>query len=192
MTGGWGTQAVPLAKQGWHVTACDVSESNMDDARNYAGEEGVSVDFRVSSLVKSYRPLTQGTKTCYPCTRGHLLDKEGSNGQTRARYTATNTTTGASFKDRSSGSCKASSVVGWTFVWSFSCPLVCICSQRCCSGDFGSPAIELEVPDLQWISVQNVFQHKSAVIRALHNRWYAQPHVALVQIAQCRKVIVSG
>jgi SAM-dependent methyltransferase len=47
---GWGTQAVPLAKLGWHVTACDVSESNMDDARKYAGEEGVSLDFRICDM----------------------------------------------------------------------------------------------------------------------------------------------
>jgi SAM-dependent methyltransferase len=47
---GWGTQAVPLAKLGWQVTACDVSESNMDDARTYAREEGVSLDFRICDM----------------------------------------------------------------------------------------------------------------------------------------------
>jgi len=47
---GWGTQAVPLAKLGWQVTACDVSESSLDDALKYASEEGVSVDLRVCDM----------------------------------------------------------------------------------------------------------------------------------------------
>ena len=47
---GWGTQAVPLARLGWQVTACDVSESSLDVARQYASEEGVSVDLRVCDM----------------------------------------------------------------------------------------------------------------------------------------------
>ena len=47
---GWGTQAVPLAKLGWQVTACDVSESSMKDAHKYASEEGVSLDLRVCDM----------------------------------------------------------------------------------------------------------------------------------------------
>lgn len=47
---GWGTQAVPLAKLGWQVTACDVSESSMEDAHKYASEEGVSLDLRVCDM----------------------------------------------------------------------------------------------------------------------------------------------
>ena len=47
---GWGTQAVPLAKLGWQVTACDVSESSLDVARKYASEEGVSLDFRICDM----------------------------------------------------------------------------------------------------------------------------------------------
>ena len=54
---GWGTQAVPLAKLGWQVIACDVSESSLDVARKYASEEGVSVDFRVCDM----RDLAQDT-----------------------------------------------------------------------------------------------------------------------------------
>jgi glycine/sarcosine N-methyltransferase len=56
---GWGTQAVPLAKLGWQVTACDVSESSMDDARKYASEAGVSVDFRVCDMRDLARVFNQ-------------------------------------------------------------------------------------------------------------------------------------
>jgi glycine/sarcosine N-methyltransferase len=47
---GWGTQTIPLAKLGWQVTACDVSETSMEFARKYASQEGVSVDFRVCDM----------------------------------------------------------------------------------------------------------------------------------------------
>ena len=47
---GWGTQAIPLAKLDWQVTACDVSESSQEDARKYASEVGVALDFRVCDM----------------------------------------------------------------------------------------------------------------------------------------------
>ena len=47
---GWGTQAVPLAKLGWQVTACDVSETSLVLAREYASQENVSVDFRICDM----------------------------------------------------------------------------------------------------------------------------------------------
>ena len=47
---GWGTQTIPLAKLGWQVTACDVSETSMEFARKYASREGVSVDFRICDM----------------------------------------------------------------------------------------------------------------------------------------------
>ena len=65
---GWGTQAVPLAKLGWQVTACDVSESSMDNARKYANEEGVSVDFRVCDmrdLVQVFNQQFDWVVSCY-------------------------------------------------------------------------------------------------------------------------------
>jgi glycine/sarcosine N-methyltransferase len=47
---GWGTQTIPLAKLGWQVTACDVSETSLEMARKYASQEGVSVDFRICDM----------------------------------------------------------------------------------------------------------------------------------------------
>jgi glycine/sarcosine N-methyltransferase len=52
---GWGRQTIALAKLGWQVTACDVSETSMAIARRFAGEEGVSIDFRACDM----RELTQ-------------------------------------------------------------------------------------------------------------------------------------
>ena len=49
-TCGWGTQTIPLAKLGWQVTACDVSETSLDLARKYALREGVKVDFRICDM----------------------------------------------------------------------------------------------------------------------------------------------
>ena len=47
---GWGTQTVPLAKLGWQVTACDISEASLEIARKYANREGVSVDFKICDM----------------------------------------------------------------------------------------------------------------------------------------------
>lgn len=47
---GWGTQAIPLAKLGWQVTACDVSPTSIEFARQYADQEGVTVDFKMYDM----------------------------------------------------------------------------------------------------------------------------------------------
>jgi len=47
---GWGTQTIPLAKLGWQVTACDMSETSLEFARKYANQAGVSVDFRICDM----------------------------------------------------------------------------------------------------------------------------------------------
>ena len=49
-TCGWGTQAIPLAKLGWQVTACDVSETSLDLARKYALRQGVQLDFQICDM----------------------------------------------------------------------------------------------------------------------------------------------
>jgi glycine/sarcosine N-methyltransferase len=49
-TCGWGTQAIPLARLGWRVTACDISETSMDLARKYALRQDVKVEFRVCDM----------------------------------------------------------------------------------------------------------------------------------------------
>lgn len=46
-TCGIGTQAVPLAKRGFTVTACDISSRSIERARQGAGRREVQVDFRV-------------------------------------------------------------------------------------------------------------------------------------------------
>jgi glycine/sarcosine N-methyltransferase len=47
---GWGTQTIPLARLGWQVTACDISETSLANARKIAGEENLSVDFKVYDM----------------------------------------------------------------------------------------------------------------------------------------------
>jgi ubiquinone/menaquinone biosynthesis C-methylase UbiE len=47
---GWGRQAIALAKLGWQVTACDVSETSLDFARQFAIQEKVQLDFRVMDM----------------------------------------------------------------------------------------------------------------------------------------------
>jgi glycine/sarcosine N-methyltransferase len=49
-TCGWGTQTIPLAKLGWQVTACDISETSISLARTYAQQEDVPVDFQICDL----------------------------------------------------------------------------------------------------------------------------------------------
>jgi ubiquinone/menaquinone biosynthesis C-methylase UbiE len=47
---GWGRQTIALAKLGWQVSACDVSETSLEFARKFAAQEGLSVDFRVCDM----------------------------------------------------------------------------------------------------------------------------------------------
>jgi hypothetical protein len=42
---GWGSQAVPIAKLGWRVTATDIAESSLEIARQSAEQEAVAIDF---------------------------------------------------------------------------------------------------------------------------------------------------
>jgi len=86
---GWGTQAVPLAKLGWQVTACDVSESNLGDARKYASEEGVSPDFRVCDmrdLVEAFYQQFDWVVSCYALYE--ISTDEGLRQAVRGMYTA--------------------------------------------------------------------------------------------------------
>ena len=47
---GWGTQTIPLAKLGWQVTACDISETSLEHCRKCVSQEGLSVDFRICDM----------------------------------------------------------------------------------------------------------------------------------------------
>lgn len=47
---GWGRQTIALAKLGWQVAACDVSETSLEFARIFASQEGVPVDFQVCDM----------------------------------------------------------------------------------------------------------------------------------------------
>jgi SAM-dependent methyltransferase len=47
---GEGASAVYLCRQGFEVTAVDVSPTAVERAREYAGREGVNVDFRVADV----------------------------------------------------------------------------------------------------------------------------------------------
>ena len=86
---GWGTQAVPLAKLGWRVTACDVSESSMDVAHKYASEEGVSVDLRVcdmSDLAQVFNQQFDWVVSVYALYE--ILTDEGLHQAVRGIFTA--------------------------------------------------------------------------------------------------------
>ncbi len=56
---GWGRQAIPLAKLGWQVTACDISESSIEVARKCADKEGVLVDFQICNMCDLARVFSQ-------------------------------------------------------------------------------------------------------------------------------------
>lgn len=47
---GWGGQAIPLAKLGWHVTAADISEANLNTAQERARQAGSQIDFVVRDM----------------------------------------------------------------------------------------------------------------------------------------------
>jgi SAM-dependent methyltransferase len=47
---GWGTQTIPLARLGWQVIACDISETSLEYARKIIKKEGLEVDFRICDL----------------------------------------------------------------------------------------------------------------------------------------------
>ena len=47
---GWGTQTIPLAKLGWQVTACDISDTSLEHCRKCVSQEGLSVDFRICDM----------------------------------------------------------------------------------------------------------------------------------------------
>ena len=65
---GWGKQAVALAKLGWQVSACDVSETSLEFARQLARREDVPVDFRfcdMRDLVNEYHQQFDWVVSCY-------------------------------------------------------------------------------------------------------------------------------
>ena len=64
---GSGGQAIPLARLGWQVTATDITEASLDFAKQRAGEEKVSVDFRVCDmrdLQKNFPPSFDWVISC--------------------------------------------------------------------------------------------------------------------------------
>ncbi|HEX21510.1 MAG TPA: class I SAM-dependent methyltransferase, partial [Actinobacteria bacterium] len=50
---GPGTQAIALARRGFKVTAVDISPTAVEKAKQRAGREGVSVDFRQDDIIKT-------------------------------------------------------------------------------------------------------------------------------------------
>jgi SAM-dependent methyltransferase len=49
-TCGWGTQALALAKLGWHVTALDISETSLDFACKKAASHHLSLEFGICDM----------------------------------------------------------------------------------------------------------------------------------------------
>lgn len=49
-TCGWGVQAVALARLGWKVTGTDVTQANLDRAKERAEQVGVTGDFRLCDM----------------------------------------------------------------------------------------------------------------------------------------------
>jgi glycine/sarcosine N-methyltransferase len=86
---GWGTQAIPLAKLGWHVTACDVSETSMEFAREYASQQGVSVDFRICDMRDLAQVFNQQFDCVVSCYGLHEIPTdEGLRQAVHGMYTA--------------------------------------------------------------------------------------------------------
>ena len=88
-TCGWGTQAIPLAKLGWHVTACDVSETSMEFARKYASQEGGAVDFRICDMRDLAQIFDQQFDCVVSCGGLHEISTdEGIRQAVHGMYTA--------------------------------------------------------------------------------------------------------
>lgn len=65
---GWGSQAVPIAKLGWRVTATDIAESSLKIARQRAAAEPIVIEFGVCdmrSLAQRFEPSFDWVVTCY-------------------------------------------------------------------------------------------------------------------------------
>ncbi len=56
---GWGRQTIALAKLGWQVTACDISETSLAFARSLAIQEGAAVEFRTCDMREAGRAFPQ-------------------------------------------------------------------------------------------------------------------------------------
>ena len=94
---GWGRQAIPLAKLGWRVTAADVTEANMNIARQCAEQERVKIDFCGCDMLAPGRRVARartavppGSVACYrvcnPPTRdpGVLVNHRGLGAASRS------------------------------------------------------------------------------------------------------------
>jgi ubiquinone/menaquinone biosynthesis C-methylase UbiE len=65
---GWGRQTIALAKLGWQVTACDISETSLDFARRFAREENLQVDFHtcdLRALASIFQPQFDWVVSCF-------------------------------------------------------------------------------------------------------------------------------
>lgn len=65
---GSGRQAIALAKLGWQVSACDVSETSLAFARKFASQEGLSIDIRacdMRDLPKAFNQRFDWVVSCF-------------------------------------------------------------------------------------------------------------------------------